>query len=264
MKRNIEYVTADTKSENQDESSIPEYQISRKRILRNSYNEMYNGSTYYPDNLTHLNNDILILIINQCGFIGIHMFRFVCKILHSFVHNYGSLLARVNNRPFLNYSAASYQYTPNCYEKYVSFYYEAAENGYIEITEWLLYWTTINSHDRITVCVIAGKKGNLNFIKWAIKKNFISKEGIKDYRIFHAMMVASRPRHGFAMMWASPTRHPGSARMMVALRPCHGGKAAMIKSGDYKLLEWAMENGYAWDEYGSYIVAKCGNLELLK
>jgi hypothetical protein len=30
------------------------------------------------------------------------------------------------------------------------------------------------------------------------------------------------------MMWASPTRHPGSARMMVALRPRHGGKAAMI------------------------------------
>jgi hypothetical protein len=36
------------------------------------------------------------------------------------------------------------------------------------------------------------------------------------------MMVASRPRHGFAMMWASPTRHPGSARMMVAKRPRHG------------------------------------------
>jgi hypothetical protein len=28
------------------------------------------------------------------------------------------------------------------------------------------------------------------------------------------MMVAKRPRHGFAMMWASPTRHPGSARMI--------------------------------------------------
>jgi hypothetical protein len=36
------------------------------------------------------------------------------------------------------------------------------------------------------------------------------------------MMVALRPCHGFAMMWASPTRHPGEARMMVALRPCHG------------------------------------------
>jgi hypothetical protein len=27
------------------------------------------------------------------------------------------------------------------------------------------------------------------------------------------MMVAKRPRHGFAMTWASPTCHPGSARM---------------------------------------------------
>jgi hypothetical protein len=31
-------------------------------------------------------------------------------------------------------------------------------------------------------------------------------------------------------MWASPTRHPGSARMMVAKRPRHGGFAAMIFS----------------------------------
>jgi hypothetical protein len=46
------------------------------------------------------------------------------------------------------------------------------------------------------------------------------------------MMVALRPCHGgkAAMMWASPTRHPGRARMMVALRPCHGGKAAMINT----------------------------------
>jgi hypothetical protein len=29
-------------------------------------------------------------------------------------------------------------------------------------------------------------------------------------------------------MWASPTCHPGGARMMVAKRPRHGGKAAMI------------------------------------
>jgi hypothetical protein len=29
-------------------------------------------------------------------------------------------------------------------------------------------------------------------------------------------------------MWASPTRHPGPARMMVAKRPRHGGKAAMM------------------------------------
>jgi hypothetical protein len=36
-------------------------------------------------------------------------------------------------------------------------------------------------------------------------------------------MVASRPRHGFAMMWALPTFQ------MVAKRPCHGGFAAMIK-----------------------------------
>jgi hypothetical protein len=28
------------------------------------------------------------------------------------------------------------------------------------------------------------------------------------------MMVASRPRHGKAMMWASPTCHPGFARMI--------------------------------------------------
>jgi hypothetical protein len=32
-------------------------------------------------------------------------------------------------------------------------------------------------------------------------------------------------------MWASPTRHPGRARMMVAKRPRHGGKAAMIGIG---------------------------------
>jgi hypothetical protein len=55
------------------------------------------------------------------------------------------------------------------------------------------------------------------------------------------MMVASRPRHGEAMMWASPTRHPGYAGMMVAKRPrhgeammwasptCHPGYARMIK-----------------------------------
>jgi hypothetical protein len=39
---------------------------------------------------------------------------------------------------------------------------------------------------------------------------------------FARMMVASRPRHGFAIMWALPTRHPGFARMMVASRPRHG------------------------------------------
>jgi hypothetical protein len=31
---------------------------------------------------------------------------------------------------------------------------------------------------------------------------------------FARMMVASRPRHGEAMMRASPARHPGKARMI--------------------------------------------------
>jgi hypothetical protein len=44
------------------------------------------------------------------------------------------------------------------------------------------------------------------------------------------MILALRGCHGgfAAMMWASPTRHPGSARMILALRGCHGGFAAMI------------------------------------
>jgi hypothetical protein len=44
-------------------------------------------------------------------------------------------------------------------------------------------------------------------------------------------MVALRPRHGgkAAMILASRGRHPGSARMMVASRPCHG--EAMIFFG---------------------------------
>jgi hypothetical protein len=53
------------------------------------------------------------------------------------------------------------------------------------------------------------------------------------------------------MMWASPTRHPGEARMMVAKRPrhgfamilasrgCHPGSARMIINFYNNFLMWA-------------------------
>jgi hypothetical protein len=47
-------------------------------------------------------------------------------------------------------------------------------------------------------------------------------------RVFARMIRVKPARHSKAMMWASPTRHPGGARMILALRGCHGGFAAMI------------------------------------
>jgi hypothetical protein len=224
---------------------------------------------YFPIEIFHH-------VIPLTGLVEKHVLRFVCKKLHSIVHN----VSVSNNSKFNSFKLCSIVVLYNNlhllkWAREISFDWD--ENtclnighiGNLEILKWALEngcpWNWSILHNVI-------KKGRLDILKWAFENGFsfdnftISKEALNDLNreicfgkrefTLSSYVCSEAAKFGrFAVLkWAFENGCPWNENTC--------SKAA--KGGYLEILKWVRENGCPWDKNTCYEAERCGHLEILK